>query len=228
MPSAGTSVGARPPVQRRVLHAPRHEARDPEQRPRPAAARRCRAGRRRCAAPPRPAGAGKAARSSVSAASVRPECPQVTRVTIASSSDDAKPMVIACSGASPSDGTVRQLPDRARAGEQEADPVPEEADVQHREQAVAQALHEAPAHRQHQQEDAGRQVDDPREAGEPGDRRGRRAAPARRPSAASSHHGRNACTNGSALAVKNGIIRWQTTTNTGSRKNQMPAVASHW
>src|SRR5690606_38612156 len=40
--------------------------------------------------------------------------------------------------------------------------------------------------------------------------------------AASSHQGRNDVTNGTTFAVKNGIIRWQTITNTGSRNSQRP------
>ena len=43
------------------------------------------------------------------------------------------------------------------------------------------------------------------------------------PIAASSHHGRNDATNGTTFAVKNGIIRWQTITNTGSRNIHTPS-----
>ncbi len=45
--------------------------------------------------------------------------------------------------------------------------------------------------------------------------------------ATSSQDGRNALTNGTTLAVKNGIIRWQTVTNTGSRKAHRPAPLTH-
>ena len=100
------------PVHRRVFRAPGDECPDPQQAGdgEPAWGEDAMGGPGAHDRGEAPAAARRAATSAPSAASALPEWPQVTRVTIAISSDDAKPIASACSGPSGSPGKPASWP----------------------------------------------------------------------------------------------------------------------
>ena len=82
----------------------------------------------------------------------RPECPRVTRVTIANMIEATKPMVAACSGARPIPRAPSESQHRVGGIQRVRNAEPDKAHVQHGEQADAQALHQAPAQAEPEQE----------------------------------------------------------------------------